>query len=120
MEITAEGANKDVIKDVAVSGSLWLPIEVSGQRSSRQREAEDFVALHSADIEVARASAAARAVRAYGRLWAVYLARPLHELAVFAASGGRGAQLGVGTHRQLIVEPRRLHGWRVIRGGAAR
>ena len=67
LEVTAEGANKDVIKDVAVSGSLWLPVEVSGQRSSRQREAEDFVALHSAGIEVSRASAAARAVRAYGR-----------------------------------------------------
>lgn len=67
LEVTAEGANKDVIKDVSVSGSLWLPVEVSGQRSSRQREADDFVALHSVGIEVARASAAARAVRAYGR-----------------------------------------------------
>ncbi|HKO54134.1 MAG TPA: hypothetical protein VJV79_40780 [Polyangiaceae bacterium] len=67
LEVTAEGSNKDVIKDVAVRGSLWLPVEVSAQRSSRLREAEDFVALHSAGIEVARASAAARAVRAYGR-----------------------------------------------------
>lgn len=49
-----------------------------------------------------------------------YLARPLHELAVFAASGGKGAQLRVGTHRQLIVDAQRLRGWRVIRGGAAR
>jgi hypothetical protein len=49
-----------------------------------------------------------------------YLARPLHELAVFAASGGRGAQLRVGTHRQLIVDPQRREGWRVLRGGAAR
>jgi hypothetical protein len=49
-----------------------------------------------------------------------YLSRPLHELAVFAASGGRGVQLRVGTHRQLIVEPRGREGWRVLRGGAAR
>jgi len=67
LEITAEGANKDVVKDVNVSGALWLPIEVSGQRSSRQREATDFVGLHSARIEVARATAAGRAVRAFGR-----------------------------------------------------
>lgn len=44
------------------------------------------------------------------------LARPLHELTVFAASGGKGVQLRIGTHRQLIVD----QGWRVIRGGAAR
>ncbi len=49
-----------------------------------------------------------------------YLARPLHELAVFAASGGAGARLRVGTNRQLIVEAQRLGAWRVIRGGAAR
>ena len=49
-----------------------------------------------------------------------YLARPLHELAVFAASGGKGVQLRIGTHRQLIVEPQRRQVWRVIRGGAAR
>src|SRR6188768_4316787 len=45
-----------------------------------------------------------------------YLARPLHELTAFAASSGKGDQLRVGTHRQLIVEPQRLQGWRVIRG----
>ena len=49
-----------------------------------------------------------------------YLARPLHELTAFAASGGKGVQLRAGTHRQLIVESQRLRGWRVIRGGAAR
>jgi len=49
-----------------------------------------------------------------------YLARPLHELTVFAASSGKGVQLRVGTHRQLIVEAQRLQGWRVICGGAAR
>ena len=48
-----------------------------------------------------------------------YLARPLHELAAFAASGGKGAQLRVGTNRQLIVDPQRREGWRVLRGGAA-
>ncbi len=47
-----------------------------------------------------------------------YLARPLHELAVFAASGGAGARLRVGTNRRLIVEAQRLRGWRVLRGGA--
>lgn len=46
------------------------------------------------------------------------LARPMHQLATFAASGGKGARLRVGTHRRLIVDQEHLGGWRVIRGGA--
>lgn len=49
-----------------------------------------------------------------------YLARPFHELAAFAASGGAGARLRVGTHRRLVVDLQRMGNWRVIRGGAAR
>ena len=90
LEITAQGANKDVVKDVALSGSLWLPIEVSGQRSSRQREAEEFVALHSTGVQVARASAASRAVKAYGRaVVAVERASVLAQLLVNARAESR-------------------------------
>jgi cobalt-zinc-cadmium efflux system outer membrane protein len=66
LEITADRGNKGVTKDVALTGTLWLPVELSGQRGSRLREAEDYVALHGAFVEQARARAAARLVRAYG------------------------------------------------------
>jgi outer membrane protein TolC len=67
LEVTVQGSNKGVVKDVAVSGALWLPFEAFGQRGSRRREAEGFVALHGTFVEQARAEAAARAVLAYGR-----------------------------------------------------
>jgi outer membrane protein TolC len=67
LEVTAQGSDKGVVKDVAVSGALWLPFEAFGQRASRRREAEGFVALHATFVEQARAEAAARAVLAYGR-----------------------------------------------------
>jgi cobalt-zinc-cadmium efflux system outer membrane protein len=66
VEITAERGGKQVTKDFAVNGSLWLPVELSGQRGSRGREAQDFIALHAALVEQARARAAGRLVRAYG------------------------------------------------------
>jgi outer membrane protein, heavy metal efflux system len=66
IEVTAERGNKDVTRDVAINGILWLPVELSGQRGSRRREATDFVSLHSALVDQARAQAAARLVRAFG------------------------------------------------------
>lgn len=66
IEVTAERGNKDVTKDVAINGILWLPVELSGQRGSRKREATDFVGLHTALVDQARAHAAARLVRAFG------------------------------------------------------
>jgi cobalt-zinc-cadmium efflux system outer membrane protein len=66
VEVTAERGNKDVTKDVAVNGILWLPVELSGQRGSRRREATDFVSLHAALVDQARAQAAARLVRVFG------------------------------------------------------
>jgi cobalt-zinc-cadmium efflux system outer membrane protein len=66
LEVTAERGNQGVTKDVAINGTLWLPVELSGQRGTRRREAEGFVSLHAAFVEQARARAAARAVRAYG------------------------------------------------------
>jgi cobalt-zinc-cadmium efflux system outer membrane protein len=81
LEITAERGDKNVTKDVALNGTLWLPLELSGQRGSRAREAESFVALHAAFVERARAHAAARLVRAYGStVVAVERATVLSEL----------------------------------------
>jgi cobalt-zinc-cadmium efflux system outer membrane protein len=66
LEVTAERGDRNVTKDVAINGALWLPVELSGQRQSRGREAQDFVSLHAAFVEQARARAAARLVKAYG------------------------------------------------------
>lgn len=49
-----------------------------------------------------------------------YLARPLHELTVFAASAGEKAGVRVATHPRLIAEPGSHRAWRVIQGGLAR
>jgi hypothetical protein len=46
-----------------------------------------------------------------------YLARPLHELAVFAASAGENAGVRVATHPRLVAEPKSQRAWRVIQGG---
>ncbi len=66
LEVTAERGDKRVTKDVAINGTLWLPLELAGQSQSRGREAQDFVSLHTALVGQARARAAARLVRAYG------------------------------------------------------
>lgn len=66
LEIRADHGNRGVTRDVYIDGSLWLPLEVSGQRKSRGREAADFVAWNEALVEQARAAATARTVRAYG------------------------------------------------------
>jgi len=68
LEVKVQGATKDVVKDVNIETALWLPVEVSGQKSRRGREADGFVELHMAMLEQARASACARTVRAYGAL----------------------------------------------------
>jgi outer membrane protein, heavy metal efflux system len=68
LEVKAQGSTKDVVKDVNIESALWLPIEVAGQKSRRGREAEDFVQMHRAMLEHARALAASRTVRAYGAL----------------------------------------------------
>lgn len=95
LEVTAERGDKNVTKDVAINGTLWLPLELSGQRASRGREAEDFVLLHAAMVEQARARAAARLVRAYGlTVVAVERAAVLSELLTSAR-----AQLQLVTER---------------------
>ncbi|HEY3253628.1 MAG TPA: hypothetical protein VGJ91_06755 [Polyangiaceae bacterium] len=68
LEVKAQGATKDVVKDVNIDAALWLPVEIAGQKSRRGREADDYVQLHEAMLEQARASASSRTVRAYGAL----------------------------------------------------
>ena len=45
-----------------------------------------------------------------------HLAAPLHKLAAFAASSDPDACLRAATHRELIVGPLRVQGWRIIQG----
>lgn len=68
LEIRAQRGARGATQDVNVDGSLWLPLELSGQRQSRGREAADFVQWHQALLEQSRAIATARTVRAYGAL----------------------------------------------------
>src|SRR6478609_4083451 len=68
LEVKFQGATKDVVKDVNIDSALWLPIEIAGQKSRRGREADDYVQLHEALLEQARALASSRTVRAYGAL----------------------------------------------------
>jgi cobalt-zinc-cadmium efflux system outer membrane protein len=68
LEVRAQGSTKDVVKDVNIDATLWLPVEIAGQKSRRGREADDYVQLHGALLEQARALAASRTVRAFGAL----------------------------------------------------
>ena len=90
LEVKVQGATKDVVKDVNIETTLWLPVEVSGQKSKRGREADDFVELHEALLAQARAAACARTVRAYGALVVgASRFRVLTELAATAQSEAR-------------------------------
>ena len=48
-----------------------------------------------------------------------YLAKPLHELSGFAAAAPSDASVRAATHRELIMGPPRIRGWRIIHGGQA-
>ncbi|MEI9941617.1 MAG: hypothetical protein WDO69_30750 [Pseudomonadota bacterium] len=90
LEVKMQGATQDVVKDVNIEAELWLPVEVAGQKSRRGREADDFVELHAAMLEQARAAASGRAVRAYGALVVgASRFRVLSELATNAQSEAR-------------------------------
>ncbi len=90
LELKVQGATQDVVKDVNIEAALWLPVEISGQKSRRGREADDFVELHAALLEQARAAASARTVRAYGALVVgASRFRVLSELASGAESEAR-------------------------------
>jgi cobalt-zinc-cadmium efflux system outer membrane protein len=81
LEVKVDHGTQGVTKDVTIDASMWLPIELAGEKQTRGREARDFVGLHEALLEQARAAAAARTVRAYGSLAvASARARVLDEL----------------------------------------
>ncbi len=67
VEVLADRGSQGT-KDITVQGSLWLPLEVSGQREKREAEAQALVDWQSAETKATRASSVADAVRAYGQL----------------------------------------------------
>lgn len=81
VEVKVDRGTLGVTRDVTVAASLWLPVELAGQRGSRHREASDYVRLHEAMLERSRALATGRTVRAFGALAvATTRARVLEEL----------------------------------------
>jgi cobalt-zinc-cadmium efflux system outer membrane protein len=60
------GAGSTGTKDVTVQGSLFVPVEVSGQRGRRVAESDALVAWQEANLGISQASAAGEAVRAFG------------------------------------------------------
>jgi cobalt-zinc-cadmium efflux system outer membrane protein len=81
LEVKFDHGTKGVTKDVTIDASMWLPIELAGEKPARGREAREFVSLHEALLEQARAVATGRTVRAFGGLAvAAERARALEEL----------------------------------------
>jgi outer membrane protein TolC len=68
LEVKMDHGFQGVTKDVTVDASVWLPVELAGEKKTRGREARDYVALHEALLEQARAAAMGRTVRAFGGL----------------------------------------------------
>ena len=85
LEVKADRGTQGVTKDITIDASVWLPVELAGAKQTRGREAREYVSLHEALLEQARAIAAARTVRAFGGLAvATARARVVEELLVSA------------------------------------
>ncbi len=68
LEVLGARGSAGATKDVAIQGSLFVPIEVSGQRGRRIAEVDALVAWQEAGLDASRAGAVGEAVRAYGAL----------------------------------------------------
>ncbi|MCC6649220.1 MAG: TolC family protein [Polyangiaceae bacterium] len=68
LEVQAQHGRGGATRDVQVQASLWVPVEVSGQRGRRIAEVDAHVALADEALAAVRASAMADAVRAYGEV----------------------------------------------------
>jgi outer membrane protein TolC len=65
-EVMGQRGTSNTTKDVALSGTLWLPFEVFGQRSGRVAEAEAYQRVFEANLDIAEASALGEAFATYG------------------------------------------------------
>jgi outer membrane protein TolC len=68
LEVKADHGTMGVTKDVTIDASVWLPVELAGEKPTRRREARDFVGVHQALLEQARAAATSHTLRAFGAL----------------------------------------------------
>jgi len=66
LEVKLDHGTKGVTKDVTIDASLWMPVELAGEKASRGRESRDYIQWHEAMLTQARAQATGRTVRAYG------------------------------------------------------
>lgn len=66
LEVVANRGMMGATKDVSLQGTLFMPIEFTGQRGKRIAEADALVALSEAGLDAARAGVLAEAVRAFG------------------------------------------------------
>lgn len=99
LEVKADRGTQGVTKDITIDASLWLPVELAGQKQGRGREARDYVRLHEAWLTQARAVATGRTVRAYGALAvATTRTRVLEEILAVARAEAEhyAARLGAG------------------------
>ncbi|APR74869.1 Heavy metal RND efflux outer membrane protein, CzcC family protein [Minicystis rosea] len=66
LEVQVQRGTLNVTKDVAMQATLFVPVEISGQRGRRMAEADALLGLREAELETARATAVGETVRAYG------------------------------------------------------
>ncbi len=68
LEVQAQHGRNGATRDVAVQASLWVPVEVSGQRGRRIAEIDAQVAYADESLAATRAAAMSEAVRAFGQV----------------------------------------------------
>lgn len=66
LELTTARSAQGVTKDLSFNAAFWIPLELAGQRRSRVAEVDAAAGVADAVTSVARANAAAEAVRAFG------------------------------------------------------
>ncbi len=66
MEVVANQGTRGVTQDVSFSATMWLPLELWGQRRGRINEAEARASWAGASSTVVRTAAASVAMQAYG------------------------------------------------------
>ncbi|HEX7668772.1 MAG TPA: TolC family protein [Polyangiaceae bacterium] len=87
LEVVGERGTSGTWGNTSVIGTLWLPLEIGGQRSGRIAEVNASVELYRQNLELMRHLAAAEATRAYGMaVVGRERAHLLEELVEFARS----------------------------------
>lgn len=66
VELTGERALSGSNRNIGINGTLWLPLEVAGQRGSRLAEADAQIRFQGSALALSRSLAVADAIRAFG------------------------------------------------------